>query len=393
MSTIPRVALLIETARGYGRDVLRGVVRYARLHGPWSFYLTPGDFKQAVPKIKQWGGTGIIARIETPEIGKALLATKLPLVALDLSQSQLKPGSPFRRCSELSSDSRRAAQLAAEHLLDRGFQHYAFVGIAGRIWSQRREEAFCAAIREAGFEPHVYSPPRRKADRHWYREQAILEDWLRDLPRPIGLMACNDDRGRQLMEACRGAGVPVPEQAAVIGVDNDELLCELCDPPLSSVALNAERGGFEAAVLLAGLMSRRIRKPRRIVAPALQVVTRRSTDISALEDLEVARALRLVQEKATTPLRVDDIAGMLSMSRRSLEIRFERAMGRTIHREICRVRLERAKRLLLETELPLDKVAAGAGFNTASYLAQVFKNDTGMTPRQYRNSNRGQLGP
>lgn len=280
MSTIPRVALLIETARGYGRDVLRGVVRYARLHEPWSFYLTPGDFKQAMPKIKQWGGTGIIARIETPEIGKALLATNVPIVALDLSQSQLGPRSPFRRCSELSSDSRRAAQLAAEHLLDRGFQHFAFVGIAGRIWSQRREEAFCDAIREAGFEPHVYSPPRRRADRHWYREQTVLEDWLRDLPQPVGLMACNDDRGRQLMEACRGAGVQVPEQAAVIGVDNDELLCELCAPPLSSVAINAARGGFEAAALLAGLMFRRIRKPGRIVAPALHVVTRRSTEIS-----------------------------------------------------------------------------------------------------------------
>jgi len=391
MSTIPQVVLLIETSRGYGRDVLGGIVRYARLHGPWSLYLTPGDFKQAVPKIEQWGGTGIIARIETSEIGKALLATKLPIVALDLSQSQLDPRSPFRRCSELSSDSHRAAQLAATHLLDRGFQHYAFVGIAGRIWSQRREAAFCAAIREAGFEPHVYSPPRWRGDRQWHREQSILEDWLRNLPRPIGLMACNDDRGRKVIEACRGAGVQVPEQAAVIGVDNDELLCELCDPPLSSVALNAERGGFEAAAVLAGLMSRRIRKPRRIMAPALHVVTRRSSEISALDDFEVAQALRIVQEKAATSLWIDAIAGMLAMSRRSLEIRFERAMGRTIHDEIRRVRLERARRLLLETDLSLDKIAAIAGFNTASYLGQVFKSHTDMTPNQYRRSNRGEF--
>jgi len=390
MGTSPRVALLIETARGYGRGVLRGVVRYARIHGPWAFYVTPGDFKQAVPKIKQWGGTGIIARIETPEIGRALLATRLPLVALDLSNLQLAPDSPFSRCSELSSDSRRAAELAAEHLLDRGFRNYAFVGIARRIWSQRREQAFCERIRRAGFEPHVYPTPRRKTDRQWAREQAILEGWLRGLPKPVGLMACNDDRGREVMEACRGAGVRVPEEAAVVGVDNDELLCELADPPLSSVALNAERGGFDAAALLAGLMSRRIRKPRRIVTPALGVVTRRSTDMTAIEDSEVANAVRFIYENAGGHLRIDDIADEMAISRRSLEIRFERALGRTLHEEIRRVRLERATRLLLETDLPMTTVAETSGFNTPSYLAQIFKQHTGMTPAQYRRQSRGE---
>ncbi len=390
MRTSPRVALLIETARGYGRGVLRGVVRYARMHGPWAFYVTPGDFKQVVPKIKQWGGTGIIARIETPEIGRALLATRLPIVALDLSNAQLTPDSPFSRCSELSSDSRHAAELAAEHLLDRGFRHYAFVGIAGRIWSQRREQSFCERIRRAAFEVHVYPAPRRKTDRQWAREQTILEDWLRGLPKPVGLMACNDDRGREVLEACRGAGLRVPEEAAVVGVDNDELLCELADPPLSSVALNAERGGFDAAALLAGLMSHRIRKPRRIMTAALDVVARRSTDVTAIEDSEVANAVRFIYENAGGPLRIDDIADEMAISRRSLEIRFERALGRTLHEDIRRVRLERAIRLLLETDLSMTTVAETSGFNTPSYLAQVFKRHTGMTPAQYRRQSRGE---
>jgi LacI family transcriptional regulator len=390
MATIPHVALLVETSREYGREVLRGVMRYARLHGPWAFHITPGDFLQAVPKIKQWGGTGIIARIETQAVGKALLATKLPIITMDLDLAQLKSKNPLSLCSELSSDSSQAAELAARHLFERGFRNYAFVGVANRIWSNRREESFRAAIQKAGFDLHVYPQPRRKADRQWDREQATLEDWLRGLPKPLGLMACNDDRGRQVMEACRGAGLLVPEQAAIVGVDNDELLCELADPPLSSVALDAERGGFEAAALLAGLMSHRIKKPRHIVTQALRVVTRHSTDVTVLEDFEVARALRFIRKNAIEPLGINDVVDACAISRRTLEIRFKKIMGRTILDEIRRVRVDRAMRLLVETNMPLEGIATAAGFNTASYLAQIIKRETGMSPARYRRTERGE---
>ena len=192
------------------------------------------------------------------------------------------------------------------------------------------------------------------------------------------------------MEACRGAGLQVPEQAAVVGVDNDVLLCELADPPLSSVALDAERGGFEAAALLAGLMSRRIRRPRHIVARALRVVTRHSTDVTVLEDTEVAQALRYIRENATEPLGINEIACAAAISRRSLEIRFKKAMGRTVHDELRRVRLDRAMQLLAETHLSLAGIAAASGFNTPSYLGQIFKQETGMTPAQYRRTARGE---
>ena len=272
----PRVALLIETARGYGRGLLRGIVKYARLHGPWSFYVTPGDFEQFLPKMRQWGGTGIIARVETPQIARAILDSGLPTVALDLSEMQLKPDNPLSRLSEIASDSHGAAEVAAEHLLERGFRHYAFVGVHDRIWSKRRQEGFCGRIGEAGFEVHVYKTPKLKRDREWYREQAVLTDWLKTLPKPIGLMACNDDRGREVIEACRAAEFVVPEEIAVLGVDNDELLCELADPPLSSVAMNVSLGGFEAAALLDLMMRRRYRKPRRLLVEPLRVIQRRS---------------------------------------------------------------------------------------------------------------------
>ena len=381
---IPKVALLIETARGYGRELLRGIVHYAKLHGPWAFYMTPGDFEQALPKMRQWGGTGIIARIATPEVGKAILASHLPTVALDLTEDQLAADHPFSRFSEIASDSHRAALMAADHLLQRRFSHYAFVGIAHQLWSERRERGFCETIQAAGFTPHVYPLLRRKRDQAWEREQKHLIQWLQNLPKPVGLMACNDDRGRQVIEACRAGGLSVPEQIAVIGVDNDELLCEVSDPPLSSVALNAEQGGYRAAALLDEMMRGRKRKPQRLLVEPLHVVTRRSTDIIALDDVEVAQALRFIHHHATGAISIHDVVKCVQLSRRSIEMRFLKAIGRTIHAEIQRVRLERAKRLLLESELSIPKVAEAAGYGTASYFVQVFRQQIGTTPARYR---------
>ena len=156
-TTLPKVALLIETSRGYGRGLLRGIVRYARLHGPWSFYVTPGDFEQALPKMQHWGGTGIIARIATPAVAKTILDCDLPTIALDLAELELQPNNPLAKLSEIASDSYHAAQMAAEHLLERKFPHYAFVGTVGRVWSDRRQQSFCESISAAGFQPHVVS--------------------------------------------------------------------------------------------------------------------------------------------------------------------------------------------------------------------------------------------
>jgi LacI family transcriptional regulator len=385
MSGVPKVALLIETSREYGRGVLRGIVHYARLHGPWAFYITPGDFEQALPKMEQWGGTGIIARIANAKVAGSILATGLPLVAMDLSEKQLAANSPLSKVCEIISDSYHAAQLAANHLLERGFPNYAFVGIADKVWSVRRRNSFVKHIQQAGYTPHIYEPPKNKSDQEWGREQKSMAEWLRNLPKPIGLMACNDDRGRDVLEACRAAKVSVPEEVAVIGVDNDSLLCELANPPLSSVVLNAEHGGFEAAALLDRLMSGRATAQERIVVEPLQVVTRRSTDVVALEDVEVAHALQFIHENAGRPIQVKEIVEALDISRRTLEIRFRRAIGKSMNERIQQAHLERAKRLLLETDLPLPKVAEAAGYNSPSYMAVVFHKAFAMTPARFRN--------
>jgi len=368
--------------------MLRGIVRYARLHGPWGFYVTPGDFEQALPRMQQWGGTGIIARIETPRIAAAILESGLPAIALDLSEAERKARHPLSRLSEVASDSAGAASMAAEHLLGRGFRSFAFVGVSGRVWSRRREAGFCRSIAAAGWEVDVYKPPRARRDRVWEREQPVLAAWLRELPKPSGVMACNDDRGREVLEACRAGGVRVPEELAIIGVDNDELLCELADPPLSSVALNGEGVGYRAAALLDRMMRRRVRKPRRLVAEPLHVVTRRSTDMIAIDDPDVAKAVGFIHDHATECIQIDDVVRHVAISRRNLETRFRKVVGRAPHAELQRVRLERAIHFLLDTDLSIPKIAEAVGYSTPSYFIQVFRKVHATTPARFRRQTR-----
>lgn len=384
MREVPKVALLIETSRGFGREFLLGIARYSRLHGPWSFHITPGDYKQVVPKMKQWGGTGIIARIADQRIAQAVIDAKLPTIALGLTDEQMRSDNPLSKISEISSDAVEVSRLAAEHLLERRFTRFAYVGSDDRGWSKRREKAYCEYLTQRGFEPFVYPTPKRLQDRVWEQEQPLLARWISELPSPIGLFACDDDRGREVLEASKLAGWNVPEDVAVVGVDNDEVFCELADPPLSSVALNAETAGYRAAALLDGMMHGRVRKRQKIVVETLGVITRRSTDIVAVEDEDVASALQFIRRQMGSGISVDQVAEEVAMSRRSLEKRFRDTIGRTILEEIQLTRLERAKRLLMETTHPISRVAEIAGFGSAGYFIQFFQRHVGKTPRKYR---------
>jgi LacI family transcriptional regulator len=380
----PKVALLIETSRGYGRGLLRGIVRFARLHGPWSFYISPGDFEHALPKMKLWGGSGIIARVETIELAKAIVDAQIPTVLVGADHRVATKVPELATMSEIWADSEGAGILAAEHLVERGFECFGYVGVPDRIWSQHRCDAFCATVRKAGYIPYVYEPPRLQKDRRWESEQSILADWIRALPKPTGLMACNDDRGRGVLEACRTAGLHVPEEVAVIGVDNDELFCDLADPPLSSVALNAEHGGYRTAQVLDQTMKGRIKSPQRLVVEPTHVVIRRSTDVIPHNGREAGAAIAFIHRNRQRNISVAEVAAATGLSRRSLEIKFRAAVGKTIREEIQRIRLDHAKRMLRETDLPISKIAESSGYNSASYLTQVFRRELGVAPNQYR---------
>jgi len=380
----PKVTLLIESSRGYGRGLLRGIVRYAQLHGPWSFYIRPGDFEQTLPEMKLWGGAGIIARVENRQMAEAILAAEVPTVLVGVDPRLVHLVPELALMSFVSSDCEGAARMAAAHLLERGFEYFGYVGVHGRNWSSRRAAAYCDAIQTAGFSPYVYAPPRSKKDRSWEREQPILAKWIEELPKPAALMACDDDRGRGVLEACRLAGVRVPEEVAVIGVDDDQLFCELSDPPLSSVGLNSEQGGYRTAHLLDQLMQKKITTPQQLIVEPTHVVTRRSTDVNAISGREVGIALSFIHRNRSRHFTVADVAEVVGTSRRNLEMKFRKSVGRTILSEIQRVRLDHAKRMLRETDLPIPEIAESSGYNSVSYLTQVFRREVGVSPAKYR---------
>src|SRR5258708_1361315 len=276
MARPPKVALLIETSSSYGRGLLRGISRYARLHGPWSFFLEPGGQEEQPPPLRGWGVDDVITLFRTRRQARRLLATRLPVVDLDFTIPGLVPWG-------VCNDEAGVATLAAEHLMSRGLQHFAFVGWSApedSLWECQRLEAFTSAVALSGFPVSVYRWPGLA----WGREQKRLAGWLRRLPKPAGIMASNDQRARHVLEAARLAGLRIPDDLAVIGVDNDETLCELSTPSISSVSLDTDTIGYQGAALLHALMKGR-RAPRKPVSvPPLGVVARRTSDLLAMAD-------------------------------------------------------------------------------------------------------------
>jgi LacI family transcriptional regulator len=199
-----QVALVDEWSRSFGRDLLRGIARYAKLHGPWNCYVTPGDLRRATPTIRLWNGTGIIVRVETTQMARAVLKASLPAVLLGVNPLVLSRVSELSRLCNVCSDSEGAGRMAAEHLFERGFEHFAFVGVHGRMWSKLRNDAFCSAVRKRGFEPHVYLPPNRKKGMGQLNQRTYLGHWIKSLPKPLGVMACNDDRGYEVLDVPMG---------------------------------------------------------------------------------------------------------------------------------------------------------------------------------------------
>jgi LacI family transcriptional regulator len=386
---LPRVALLIESSRAYGRGLLLGIARFVRERGPWSIYSEERALQGGLPAwLRGWEGDGIIARIEDARMARALARLGLPCVDL----RGLLPDLPMP-C--LDTDPRQVAHLAFQHLRERGFRQLAFCGFPGASYSDERGACFREFAASAGLPCAVYSPPaaaRRATTAEYERDGLAGEEdvarWLADLPQPVGVMACNDVRGQQVLNACRERGLAVPEQVAVVGVDNDEVLCELADPPLTSVEPDTRRIGFEAAALLARLMRGSSLAPGKVWLAPRGIVTRRSTDFLAVDDPGVVAAAQFIRAHACEGIRVADVVQGVPFSRRNLELRFARWLGRSLKEEILHVRIQRAKSLLAETDLKLSAIAEESGFRHAEYLVVMFKARVGVTPAAWRERNR-----
>ena len=374
----PHVALLIETSLASGRDILRGIARYVREHERWSLYHEAHGLTESLPRwLHHWRGDGIIARIQTTTMAAQIAASRIPTIdVLGVVQDL-----PFPL---VHVDNAAIARLAAEHLAARGLRHFGFFGIQGENWSEQRHAAFRSAVFPATVE--AYELPRNAVDRRsWERVENRLAKWISGLPKPVGILVCSDQRGAQLLEACRRANVVVPDEVAVVGVDNDEPLCEVCDPPLSSIEASHAKVGYEAAALLDQLLQRSSPTGKRsLLVPPERVVARLSTDTLAIDDSSVAAALRLIRERGYLGLDVDEVARRVNLSRSVLQRRFRAALNRTVHQEIVAAKMKRAQDLLANTDMPLSVVAERSGFKHQEYMGAVFKRRLGKTPASAR---------
>ena len=376
MSTPRRIAVLIETSNAYGRGLLRGVVAYVREHAAWSVYYAEQGRGDAPSWLADWDGDGIVARIENKKIANAIVKSKVP--AVDVSAARLVRSIPWVETNDAA-----IAKLVAEHFLKRGFKHFAFCGDGRFNWSKWRCELFQKALRLAGYSCAVYQPTEFK-DERVEQQIAAIGAWLEKLPKPVGVMASYDIRAQHVLAAALSHSLAVPDQVAVVGVDNDELLCDLCSPPLSSVLPNSQKAGYEAARLLDRMISgERIPAEAHLIDP-LRLVVRQSSDVLAVHDRDIALAMHFIRRHACEGINVSDLLKAVPLSRRVMESRFKKLLGTTPHDEIVRVKLNRVKQLLTETRLSLSEIAARTGFEHLEYLTVFFRENVGLPPSHFR---------
>lgn len=375
----PHVALLIETSKTYGRGLLRGVTRYVRTHRSWSIYIDERGLDDPLPAWLEPGSVdGLILRSLDEGSSRVVRNLGAPVVYLG---ERNDTGLPM-----LHSDDRAVVHLAIDHLAERGFQRFAYVGLRKKEWSDRRRDFFTRRVSEIGGACEIYEFPLVRG-RHpfWPVQERRLHTWLARLAKPVAVMACYDVMGVRVIDACRKANLAVPEQVAVIGVDNDSLLCELADPPLSSVAHDLQRIGYEAAATLDRLMKENPSHPPPVIEiEPSGVEARQSTDVLAIDDEKIAEAMRFIRQQATKGIKVLDVMHRVNMTRVTLNRRFGRIFARTPKEEILRLQIERCKQLLLESDFILEKIAALAGFEHPEYMSVVFKRETGLTPGAFR---------
>jgi len=378
MAAAVKVVVIADTRRVYRREIVRGVAEYARRAGNWILSFDPFG-EQAPPRYISVGGChGVIVSASRPGIVEDVAAMGVP--AVNVSGALEQRGMP-----SVVPDSFMIGRMAARHLLDRGLRNLGFVADPGRLSSDERAMGIDKEVKARGVTCsfHVVHPQFRVHEK-WLDLQKRLERWLQELPKPVGVIAANDIHCRRLAIACQRLGYRIPEDVALVGIDNEELTCEFSDPPMSSVDPSWWRVGFEAASVLDGMMAGRPGPTKTVLIRPAGVVLRASSDVLAVSDPLVAKAVTFIRDHAREGITVRDVVKHLSVSRRLLELRFSRCLGKSPNAEILRVRVDRAKGMLVQTSLPLGSLAKACGFSDRRSMGNAFSKETGLTPSQYR---------
>ncbi|AQQ70357.1 Xylose operon regulatory protein [Limihaloglobus sulfuriphilus] len=362
-----------------------GVVRYFKNHTDWTLHVEPGFSTTRLPEMNLQdnlsGISGILVQTQySPVLEKYLQNLKLPVIAaIDKKVAN---------CINVIADEELISQNAYETLSQIGFSNFAFYGYSNKIFSINRRKTFVKKLKAAGITPHTYQDDYYDHMVTWSWDAEKLSDWLKSLPKPVGIMCCCDHTAFRLVNTCKELGIDIPERVAVLSVGDNRLICSLNNPEISSITMDFEQSGYLAAELLQKAAQKKTRKTELVLVPPKYVSKRHSTDILITPDSEVTKAIRYIHSSAGNLTSVADVVRITNNSRRHLERKFKEIFKRTIYQEIRRVKVEHIARMLLDTNLTVSEISYTLGYMGDSHIRRYFKAETGMTPTQYRNKSR-----
>lgn len=377
-----RIALLIDTSVTFSSHVIRGVAQYAHEQPAWQILLQPGGVRDHASVPSHWEVDGVITRVTHRSQAAALQKLGIPVINVSRSvvQDYFFP--------QVLIDDCKTATLAATHLLERGFRSLAYYSVPDQPnYDDRMGPRFEAIAFEHGGTCSRFKQWRRKQS-SLKVTLAELEVWLKTLPKPVGILAWDAEHGHYLCEACASAGFRIPEEVAIVCGEDDELFCQISYPPLSAVDCGPERVGYESAAMLARFLAGKKEERTPLHISPVGVLSRHSTDVLAMDDRELAQALEYLRKNAFGTLQISDVLKQVPLSRRALELRFRQTLGRSPAAELRRLRVNKAKQLLTNTNWSMPKIAAASGFSQAEIMNRIFRRELQQTPTQYRRAAR-----
>ena len=374
--------IFFEPLNEADREILLGIIRYSRFRGTWTLHIEPSyncrpqNTSTLRERLVKWGADAIIAKIYTKGELDRLIPPNLPTIINTVAD--IIPGKP-----NILNDPIAVLKIAIAHLQERGFRHFAFCGY-NDFFSEKYANAFCSILAESGFTSYSYASPNSHLNQIWENEKPLLTQWLHSLPRPVAIMTINDYRAQEVVQACTQTGFHIPNDIAVLGKGDNQFICENSNPPLSSVAFNYVRAGYEAAELLDKMIAGTVKNHTDIYIQPTHVVTRQSTDFLSIKDPDVATALNLIRQHAKEPVCVGNVAELVALSRRTLERKFRQELGYSVLQAIRRIRIDLIAHMLTETDWPISKIAMTVGYTGTENIARYFRQVKGLSPSEFR---------
>jgi LacI family transcriptional regulator len=378
-----RIILLTDFSEEYAKLLLKGIAKYSKEHEPWVICKMPLSYRDVngiegvVKWALGWKADVIIGQFYPTDNVKLFPENGIIAVAQDFITR-------FRDIPNITGAHHLAGKIGARYFIQKGFKYFAFYGFKDIVWSQERSDGFMEELKNRGFEDCYFEYQNEDLDDLWYYQSEPLKNWLKTLPKPIAIMACDDSRAIHITQLCRQLNIRIPAEVAVLGVDNDESVCTLFDPPLSSLNQAVEKGGYEAAQLIDKMLNDPTLPIQDIVVYPTNVVTRESTDIYATEDKYISNALQIIHQHSDGRISVNEIVDRLPLSRRLLEIRFKEVTGLSIYNYILNLRIDKFAQRLLESKLPIIEIVMDMGFFDYKNISRQFKQIKGCTPSEYR---------